>query len=56
MNCKHCPRDAHNNGTEMAMKVVRQARLEHSGGSTPDQLRAQGCLLVLVEGSKARGQ
>ena len=23
----------------MAMKVVRQARLELSGGSTPDQLR-----------------
>ena len=26
-------------GTELAMKVVRQARLELSGGSTPDQLR-----------------
>ena len=25
----------------MAMKVVRQARLELSGGSTPDQLRPQ---------------
>jgi hypothetical protein len=25
--------------TELAMKVVRQARLELSGGSTPDQLR-----------------
>ena len=35
---KHCPRDTHNHGTELAMKVVRQARLELSGGSTPDQL------------------
>ena len=26
----------------MAMKVVRQARLELSGGSTPDQLRPPG--------------
>ena len=36
---KHCLRDKNNHGTEMAMKVVRQARLEHSGGSTPDLLR-----------------
>ena len=35
----HCPRDTHNHGTELAMKVVRQARLELSGGSTPDLLR-----------------
>ena len=28
----------------MAMKVVRQARLELSGGSTPDQLRPLLCL------------
>ena len=35
----HCPRDMHNHGTELAMKVVRQARLELSGGSTPDLLR-----------------
>ena len=34
-----CPRDTHNQGTEMAMKVVRQAQLELSGGSTPDLLR-----------------
>ena len=36
---KHCPRDTHNHGTELAMKVVRQARLELNGGSTPDLLR-----------------
>ena len=36
---KHCLRDKNNHGTELAMKVVRQARLELSGGSTPDQLR-----------------
>ena len=36
---KHCLRDTDNHGTEKAMKVVRQARLELSGGSTPDQLR-----------------
>ena len=36
---KHCPRDTHNQGTELAMKVVRQERLELSGGSTPDLLR-----------------
>ena len=36
---KHCPSDTHNQGTELAMKVVRQARLELSGGSTPDLLR-----------------
>ena len=35
----HCPSDTHNQGTEMAMKVVRQGRLELSGGSTPDLLR-----------------
>ena len=35
----HCPSDTHNQGTELAMKVVRQARLELSGRSTPDQLR-----------------
>ena len=35
---KHCLRDTNNHGTEMAMKVVRQARLELSGGSTPDLL------------------
>ena len=35
----HCPRDTNNQGSELAMKVVRQARLELSGGSTPDQLR-----------------
>ena len=35
---KHCPFDTHNHGTELAMKVVRQARLELSGGSTPDLL------------------
>ena len=35
----HCPSDTHNHGTELAMKVVRQARLELSGGSTPDLLR-----------------
>ena len=35
----HCLSDTHNQGTEMAMKVVRQARLELSGGSTPDLLR-----------------
>ena len=35
----HCPRDTHNHGTELAMKVVRQAWLEPSGGSTPDLLR-----------------
>ena len=35
---KYCPRDTHNHGTELAMKVVRQARLELSGGSTPGQL------------------
>ena len=34
----HCPRDTHNQGTELAMKVVKQARLELSGGSTPDLL------------------
>ena len=36
-----CPdkRDKNNHGTELAMKVMRQARLELSGGSTPDQLR-----------------
>ena len=33
------PLFAHNQGTELAMKVVRQARLELSGGSTPDLLR-----------------
>ena len=33
------PPPDHNHGTELAMKVVRQARLEHSGGSTPDLLR-----------------
>ena len=38
---KHCPRDTHNHGTELAMKVLRQARLELSGGSTPDLLRPQ---------------
>ena len=36
---KHSPSDTHNHGAELAMKVVRQARLELSGGSTPDQLR-----------------
>ena len=36
---KHCLRDKNNHGTELAMKVVRQAWLELSGGSTPDQLR-----------------
>eukprot|EP00670_Eutreptiella_braarudii_P020395 CAMPEP_0174352534 /NCGR_PEP_ID=MMETSP0811_2-20130205/10970_1 /TAXON_ID=73025 ORGANISM="Eutreptiella gymnastica-like, Strain CCMP1594" /NCGR_SAMPLE_ID=MMETSP0811_2 /ASSEMBLY_ACC=CAM_ASM_000667 /LENGTH=85 /DNA_ID=CAMNT_0015482685 /DNA_START=345 /DNA_END=600 /DNA_ORIENTATION=+ len=36
---KHCLRDTDNHGTEKAMKVVRQARLELSGGSTPDLLR-----------------
>ena len=36
---KHCLRDKYNHGTKLAMKVVRQARLELSGGSTPDQLR-----------------
>ena len=36
---KHCPCDTNNHGTELAMKVVRQARLELSGGSTPDQLK-----------------
>ena len=30
----------------MAMKVVRQARLELSGGSTPDQLRPPPALLI----------
>ena len=35
----HCLSDTHNHGTELAMKVVRQARLELSGGSTPDLLR-----------------
>ena len=35
----HCLSDTHNQGTELAMKVVRQARLELSGGSTPDLLR-----------------
>ena len=35
----HCPSDTHNQGTELAMKVVRQAQLELSGGSTPDLLR-----------------
>ena len=40
----HCPSDTHNQGTELAMKVVRQARLELSGGSTPDLLRPQGSL------------
>ena len=35
----HCPSDTHNQGTELALKVVRQARLELSGGSTPDLLR-----------------
>ena len=54
---KHCQRDKNNHGTELAMKVVRQARLELSGGSTPDQLRPGGraachkagyvCLLVV---------
>ena len=39
---KHCPSDTHNQGPEMAMKVVRQARLELSGGSTPDLLRPSG--------------
>ena len=36
---KHCLRDKYKHGTEAAIKVVRQARLELSGGSTPDQLR-----------------
>ena len=40
----HCPSDTHNQGTEMAMKVVRQARLELSGGSTPDLLRPAPCV------------
>ena len=41
---KHCPRDTNNHGTELAMKAVRQARLELSGGSTPDQLKPpRGC-------------
>ena len=35
----HCLSDTHNQGTEMAMKVVRQARLELSGGSKHDLLR-----------------
>ena len=39
---KHCLRDTHNQGTELAMKVVRQAQLELSGGSTPDLLRPPG--------------
>ena len=38
-------RDTDNHGTEMAMKVVRQARLELSGGSTPYQLRPDGSQL-----------
>ena len=38
----HPPPPTHNQGTEMAMKVVRQARLELSGGSTPDLLRPPG--------------
>ena len=33
---KQCPRDTHNHGTELAMKVVKEARLELSGGSTSD--------------------
>ena len=36
---RHCPRDTNNLGTELAMKAMRQARLELSGGSTPDQLK-----------------
>ena len=36
---KHCLRDTNNHGTELATKAVRQARLELSGGSTPDQLK-----------------
>ena len=28
--------DMNTNGSELAMKAVRQARLELSGGSTPD--------------------
>ena len=38
----HCQRDTNNHGTELAMKAVRQARLELSGGSTPDQLKPSG--------------
>ena len=37
----------------MAMKVVRQARLELSGGSTPDQLRPKAAKLLFVGGSMA---
>ena len=30
------------------MKAVRQARLELSGGSTPDQLKLKGTLFSLI--------
>ena len=43
----HCPSDTHNQGTETATKVVRQARLELSGGSTPDRLRPPGAHVLL---------
>ena len=42
------PRDTHNQGTEMAMKAVRQARLELSGGSTPDLWRPPGAFGPLL--------
>ena len=48
---KHCLRDTNNHGTELAMKAVRQARLELSGGSTPDQLKPlRKTLLTPCEG------
>ena len=43
----------------MAMKVVRQARLELSGGSTPDLLRPEGCATATTAqggGTLARGE
>ena len=47
---KTCLRDTHNHGIELAMKVVRQARLELSGGSTPDLLRPKNILIQAVPG------
>ena len=35
------------------MKAVRQARLELSGGSTPDQLKPQGSRRVMVSMTRA---